>query len=191
MTELRTERLLLRQWRASDREPFAALNADPAVMEHFPAPLDRAASDAVVDRARAHIDEHGWGWWAVEVIESGSFIGFVGLSRADFDQSWTPAVEIGWRLAQEAWGRGYATEAARAVLAQAFDVLELDEVVSFTATTNTRSEAVMRRIGLVPHPAGPFDHPKVEVGHRLQRHVLYHVTAARWAGRTEERNVEM
>ncbi len=180
-TELRTDRLLLRQWRDADREPFAALNSDPIVMEHFPAPLSRAESDAMIDREHGRIAERGWGLWAVEVVAERTFIGFVGLSVAPFEQSWTPATEIGWRLARAAWGYGYATEAARAVLAHAFDTLGLDEVVSFTATTNTPSEAVMRRIGLVLHPASPFDHPSLESGHRLERHVLYHLTAAAWS----------
>ena len=182
--DLRTERLVLRQWRDTDRAPFAELNADPVVMEHFPAPLSRAQSDAMVDRLRDLIEDQGWGLWAVEVVADQLFIGFVGLAEAAFDQPWCPAVEIGWRLSRSAWGHGYATEAATAVLAHAFEVLGLAEVVSFTATTNTASEAVMRRIGLVPHPAGPFDHPKIDAGHRLERHVLYHATADQWrAGR--------
>ena len=180
MAELRTDRLLLRQWQASDHEPFAALNADPEVMEHFPAPLERSQSDALIARQQELIDERGWGLWAVEVTASGDFIGFVGLADQDLGFDWTPAVEIGWRLAQPAWGHGYATEAATAALAHAFDVLDLDEVVSFTATTNTPSEAVMRRIGLRVHPASPFDHPRLERGHRLESHVLYHLTADQW-----------
>ena len=180
MAELRTARLLLRQWRGSDREPFAALNADPAVMEHFPAPLEREQSDALVAREQERIDERGWGLWAVEVTSSGTFIGFVGLAEQDLGFEWTPAVEIGWRLANHAWGHGYATEAASAALAHGFEVVGLDEIVSFTATTNTPSQAVMRRIGLQLHPASPFDHPRIEPGHRLEEHVLYHLTAADW-----------
>lgn len=180
MTDLRTDRLLLRQWRDSDHQPFADLNADPAVMEHFPAPLERAQSDALIARERGRIAERGWGLWAVEVAAARQFIGFVGLAEEDFGFDWTPAVEIGWRLAKAAWGQGYATEAATAVLAHAFEVLHLDEVVSFTATTNTPSEAVMRRIGMQLHPSSPFDHPRVESGHRLEEHVLYHLTAVDW-----------
>lgn len=184
MTELSTERLLLRQWRPADHEPFAALNADPVVMEHFPAPLDRAQSDALIAREETRIDQRGWGLWAVEVVASARFIGFVGLAEVDLGFDWTPAVEIGWRLARSAWGRGYATEAATAALAHAFEVMGLQEVVSFTATTNTPSQAVMRRIGLRLHPASPFDHPRVEAGHVLEEHVLYHLTATDWrAGR--------
>jgi RimJ/RimL family protein N-acetyltransferase len=156
-----TERLLLRAWQESDRAPFAALNADPAVMEHFPAPLTRSESDALIDRHP--------GLFAVEVRESGAFIGFVGLAVPTFDASFTPCVEIGWRLAHEAWGHGYATEAARAVLAQA--LTEHERIVSFTAVGNLRSRAVMERIGM--HPAGEFEHPNLPQGHRLRRHVLY------------------
>lgn len=180
MTELRTRRLLLRQWRESDHEPFAALNADPAVMEHFPGPLDRAQSDALLAREQVRIAERGWGLWAVEVVASGEFIGFVGLADQDLGFDWTPAVEIGWRLAERAWGHGFATEAAAATLAHAFETLELDEVVSFTASTNTPSQAVMQRIGLQLHPASPFDHPRLKPGHRLEEHVLYHLTAQDW-----------
>lgn len=171
--ELSTGRLLLRGWRAADRAPFAALNADPEVMRHFPAPLDRAASDAFVDRIEAGFAEHGFGLWAVEHRETGTFLGFVGLSVPRFEASFTPCVEIGWRLARHAWGHGYATEAARRCLAFAFDERGLDEVVSFTAVTNAPSRAVMERIGMTY--AGEFDHPLVADGSPLRRHVLYRV----------------
>ena len=140
---LTTDRLLLRRWRDDDREPFAALNADPVVMEFFPSTLTRAASDALVDRIEQHFDEHGFGLWAVEVTAGAPFIGFVGLSVVPFDAHFTPAVEVGWRLAREHWGRGYATEGARAALAFAFGDIGLAEVVSFTAVANRRSRAVM------------------------------------------------
>ena len=166
MTELHTERLVLRQWRDEDRAPFAALNADPVVMEHFPSTMTREASDAFVDFNVATISERGWGLWAVEA--DGEFIGFVGLNEPRF----RPGVEIGWRLARAAWGHGYATEAARAVLAFAFDELGLDEVISFTSTTNVRSQRVMERIGMTHDPADDFDHPNV-TDERLRRHVLY------------------
>jgi len=166
---IRTERLVLRQWRNEDREPFAALNADPIVMEHFPSTMTREASDAFVDFNIAKIAERGWGLWAVEA--DGQFIGFVGLNEPRF----RPGVEIGWRLAREAWGHGYATEAAQAVLAFAFGELELDEVISFTSTTNVRSQRVMERIGMTRDPADDFDHPNV-ADERLRRHVLYRVT---------------
>ncbi len=163
---IRTERLVLRQWREDDREPFAALNGDPVVMEHFPATMTREQSDAFVDFNIATIAERGWGLWAVEA--DGAFIGFVGLNEPNF----RPGVEIGWRLARAAWGHGYATEAAQAVLAFAKDQLGLDEVISFTSTTNLRSQRVMERIGMTHDPADDFDHPRVK-DPRLRRHVLY------------------
>ena len=172
MTELRTERLLLRQWREEDREPFAALNADPVVMEHFPSTMTREASDAFVDFNMITIGARGWGLWAVEVTETRTFIGFVGLNEATFEAHFTPALEIGWRLARDAWGRGYATEAARAVTDFARDELGLAEIVSFTSTTNVRSQRVMERIGMTHDPADDFDHPNV-ADERLRRHVLY------------------
>jgi RimJ/RimL family protein N-acetyltransferase len=170
---LRTERLLLRQWRDEDREPFAALNADPEVMRHFPAPLPRVASDALVDRASAHLAEHDWGLWAVELVETGAFLGFTGLAVPRFEAPFTPAVEVGWRLRGDAWGFGYATEAARAALGVAFGELGLQEIVSFTATGNDRSRAVMTRIGMTHDPDDDFDHPALPEGHPLRRHVLY------------------
>ncbi|MDX6282565.1 MAG: hypothetical protein QOH03_3636, partial [Kribbellaceae bacterium] len=146
MTELTTDRLLLRQWKDSDYGPYAALNADPAVMEHFPNALTRAESDAMADRVKAAMAERGFGLWAVEVRETGQFIGFIGLSVPTFDAPFLPGVEIGWRLAKDAWGKGYATEGARASLAYGFGEAGLDEVVSFTATTNKPSQRVMERI---------------------------------------------
>jgi len=174
---LRTTRLLLRPWRPGDKEPFARLNADPQVMEHFPAALTRAESDALVDRIQARIAEDGFGFWALEVAETGSFIGFTGLSRPRFSAHFTPAVEIGWRLARNAWGQGYATEAARAATAYAFDQAGLDEIVSFTPRTNTRSQAVMRRLGMRHDSADDFDHPQLPPGHPLAPHVLYRLGA--------------
>jgi ribosomal-protein-alanine N-acetyltransferase len=179
---VRTPRLLLRRWREEDREPFAALNSDPQVMEHFPAPLTRAASDAVVERIEAHLDEHGWGLWAVDVVDAGpgggtGFAGFTGIKPVPPTVPCAPAVEVGWRLARWAWGHGYATEAATRALDVAFDDLGLDEVVSFTALPNTRSQAVMRRLGMQRDLSGDFDHPSVPTGHPLQRHVLYRVSA--------------
>ena len=168
---IRTERLLLRQWREEDREPFAALNADPVVMEHFPSTMSREASDAFVDFNIRTIDERGWGLWAVDA--HGTFIGFVGLNEPNF----MPGVEIGWRLARDAWGHGYATEAAQAALAYAHDELGLDEVISFTATTNLRSRKVMERIGMTHDPKDDFDHPRVD-DPRLRRHVLYRLAFA-------------
>ncbi|MFA1541980.1 GNAT family N-acetyltransferase [Actinomadura monticuli] len=174
---LRTDRLIMRRWTDTDREPFAALNADPEVMEHFPALLTRAESDAMIDRIEARRAGTGFGFWALEVTATGEFIGFAGLSVPRFEAHFTPAVEIGWRLARSAWGRGYATEAARRALRHAFDDLALDEVVSFTSVRNLRSRAVMERIGMTRDESGDFDHPMVPEGHPLRRHVLYRITA--------------
>jgi RimJ/RimL family protein N-acetyltransferase len=171
VTDLRTDRLLLRQWRDEDLAPFAALNADPEVMLHFPRPLSRAESDTLVDRQRTLIAERGWGLWAVDAPEG--FIGFVGLSEPRFEAHFTPAVEVGWRLARHGWHKGYATEAARAAVAFGFDELALDEIVSFTAIPNVRSQAVMERLGMTRDPADDFDHPLLPEGDPLRRHVLY------------------
>ena len=168
-----TERLVLRQWRQSDREPFAALNADPEVMRHFPAPLDRAASDAFVDRAAAAIEETGWGIWALEERSTGRFLGFTGLAVPRFTAHFTPAVEVGWRLARSAWGHGYATEAARAAVAVGFAELGLEQIVSFTVPANARSRAVMERLGMTHDESDDFDHPRLPVDSPLRRHVLY------------------
>jgi RimJ/RimL family protein N-acetyltransferase len=177
VSELRGRRVLLRPWRAADLEPFAAMNADARVMAHFPAPLSRAQSEAMMTRMQAHIDARGWGNWALDV--DGRCIGFVGLTVPGFDAHFTPCTEIGWRLAFDAWGHGYATEAARLALAHGFGVLGLDEIVSFTALANVRSQGVMRRLGMGHDPADDFDHPRLP-GHPLQRHVLYRLRRADW-----------
>jgi ribosomal-protein-alanine N-acetyltransferase len=174
-SSLRTSRLLLRRWVTADREPFAALNADPRVMEHFPSVLTREESDGRVERIEAHFAEHGFGLWAVEVPGVTSFAGFVGLSTPYFEAHFTPCVEIGWRLAATYWGHGYATEAARAALAFGFEELELDEIFSFTVPENVRSRRVMEKIGMRHDPAGDFDHPLLPEGHRIRRHVLYRI----------------
>ena len=170
---LKTDRLVLRRWRDSDREPFAALNADPEVMEHFPAELTPAESDVLIDRIEARFEESGFGFWALEIAETGQFIGFTGLSVPKFEAHFLPGVEIGWRLTRSAWGHGYAAEAARRALTFAFDDLELTEIVSFTSRTNLRSQAVMKRIGMTNDPADDFDHPALAEGHPLSRHVLW------------------
>jgi RimJ/RimL family protein N-acetyltransferase len=180
--ELRTERLLLRHWAEADREPFAVLNSDPEVMRYFPAPLDRAASDAFVDRLEQSMTERGWGLWALERLDTGELIGFTGLHPA-VDLPPSPAVEVGWRLASAHWGQGFAPEAARAALAVAFAGLGLDEVVSFTTTGNAPSRRVMRKLGLTHRPARDFDHPRTP-GWAGQRHVLYAIDRAQWAGRS-------
>jgi RimJ/RimL family protein N-acetyltransferase len=175
--ELNTERLVLRAWRVSDRAPYAVMNADPVVMRHFPSTLTPEESSAHVDRVEQHFAEHGFGLWAVEVPGEAPFIGFVGLDIPTFEAHFTPAVEIGWRLAKEHWGRGYAPEAATEVLRFAFDEACLDALVSMTTTTNLPSQRVMEKIGMTRDPADDFDHPRIAVGHRLRRHVLYRMTA--------------
>jgi RimJ/RimL family protein N-acetyltransferase len=180
MTELTTQRLLMRQWKVSDYEPFAAMNADPAVMEHFPALLSRVDSDRTIDRLKSSIDRRGFGFWAVEIRETGRFIGFTGLSVPSLDAPFRPGVEIGWRLAKEAWGNGYATEAARASLVYAFGPAGLDDVMSFSTATNRPSQRVMERIGMTHDEADDFDDPRLLAGHPLQRHVLYRITRAQW-----------
>ncbi len=172
---LRTDRLLLRRWLPTDRTPFAALNADPQVMEHFPAVLSREESDALAARIEAHFDRHGFGLWALEIPSVASFAGFVGLSVPSFEAHFTPCVEIGWRLAAENWGRGYATEGARTALGFGFQARALREIVSFTVPGNRRSRQVMERIGMAHDPAGDFDHPALPEGHALRRHVLYRI----------------
>ncbi|MCU0634779.1 MAG: GNAT family N-acetyltransferase [Gemmatimonadaceae bacterium] len=175
-TEIRTPRVRLRRWRDADRAAFAALNADARVMQHFPALLTAAESDALADRIERHFEVHGFGLWALEIPGRAAFAGFVGLSRPSFDAHFTPCVEIGWRLAFEHWGAGYATEAARAVLAVAFEALRLAEVVSMTVPANIRSRRVMERIGMSRDPADDFDHPLVTGP--LRRHVLYRLPSA-------------
>lgn len=171
--EITTERLRLRQWRDADREPFAAMNADPDVMTYFPSELDRRASDALVDRCASEISNRGYGLWALEVRDSVEFIGFTGLSTPGFDAPFTPCVEVGWRLARQSWGYGYATEAATASLNVAFDDLGLDEVVAFTAAVNLRSRAVMERLAMTRDERDDFDHPRIAADHWLAHHVLY------------------
>ncbi|HEV2088866.1 MAG TPA: GNAT family N-acetyltransferase [Cryptosporangiaceae bacterium] len=185
--QIRTARLWLRRWRPSDRPPFTALNADPDVMEHFPRLLTRAVSDTLVDRIECGFTRHGYGLWAVEMASTGAFIGFTGLVHPDFDAHFTPAVEVGWRLARSAWGHGYASEAGRAALAFGFERAGLTEIVSFTTVANARSQAVMRRIGLTHDPADDFDHPRLPPDDRLCRHVLYRIGIADWRASADGR----
>jgi RimJ/RimL family protein N-acetyltransferase len=173
INELKTSRTLLRAWRDEDLEPFARLNADPEVMRWFPSVLTRDTSDALATRIRARLAEDGWGLWALEVPGVSKFCGFVGLNKVPFEASFTPAVEIGWRLDQPWWGRGYATEAASACVEFAFETLGLDEIVSFTTTLNNRSRGVMERLGMTHDPKGNFDHPGIPVGNPVRPHVLY------------------
>jgi RimJ/RimL family protein N-acetyltransferase len=183
---IETARLLLRDWTDADAEPFAALNADPRVMEFFPKALTRAESDALMARIRSGFARDGFGLFAVEEKASGRFIGFNGLAKPGFDAPFMPAVEIGWRLARTAWGNGYATEGARAVLAHAFGELGLAEIVSFTAEWNRPSRRVMEKIGMTRDPADDFIHPNVPPEHKLARHVLYRIERAAWLSRRSE-----
>jgi RimJ/RimL family protein N-acetyltransferase len=180
LTELRTSRLVLRPWRESDLAPFAALNADPRVMEHMPALLTRAESDAFAGRIARSFDEHGLGLWAVEIPGVTPFAGFVGLSIPGFDARFTPCVEIGWRLARDYWGAAYALEGARAVLADGFERLALPEIVSFTVLANQRSWRLMERLGMRRSPADDFDHPRLPKEHPLARHILYRLAREEW-----------
>jgi RimJ/RimL family protein N-acetyltransferase len=180
---LTTDRLILRRWRESDREPFAAMNADPEVVRYLRGPLDRASSDAFIQRIEDGFERHGFGLWAVEVEQTGTFIGFTGLAVQTFPAHFTPAVEVGWRLARPAWGHGYATEAAQAALGFAFVDGGLTEVVSITTRTNERSISVMRRLGMTTDPADDFEHPLLPRGHPLRPHVLFRLTAQAWVSR--------
>ncbi|WP_041244806.1 GNAT family N-acetyltransferase [Gloeobacter kilaueensis] len=176
--KLVTERLILRAWRESDLAPFADLNADPQVMEYLPGRLDRQASDAMAGRIREQFAQRGFGLWAVEVPGRADFIGYVGLSVPRFSAPFTPCVEVGWRLAFDYWGQGYATEAARAALACGFERLGLSEIVSFTVPANRRSRRVMERLGMNHSEADDFDHPLLPSGHPLRRHVLYRLSCS-------------
>ena len=166
-------RVCLRRWRDEDRDAFAVMNSDASVMEFFPTGLSRVDSDAMADRIQQHFAEHGFGLWAIEVPGIAPFIGFAGLTWARFSAPFTPCVEVGWRLAFEHWGHGYATEAARLALDHGFGTLALSEIVSFTSATNYRSRAVMERLGMRRDPAEDFDYPSFPEGHPLRRHVLY------------------
>ena len=170
--EVRTDRLLMRRWRESDRDPFAALNGDPETLKFFPATMDRAESDALVNRIEDSFERQGFGLWALEVTATGQFIGFTGLNPLPDDVPGGGGMEIGWRLVKHAWHHGYATEAARAALAVAFDGAGLTEIWSMTAVLNEPSQAVMRRIGLTE--IARFDHPRVPAG-ALRPHVMYHL----------------
>jgi ribosomal-protein-alanine N-acetyltransferase len=180
---LTTARLRLRQWREEDLAPFAALNADPQVMEFFPKVLTRAESDAVAGRIRDHFARHGFGLWAVEAPGAADFVGFVGLAVPSFEAHFTPCVEIGWRLGREHWGHGYATEAASAALAFGFGARALDEIVAFTVPANIASRRVMGRLGMRRLPADDFEHPAIAEGHPLRPHVLYRLRRADWKPR--------
>ena len=170
-----TERLLLRQWRDADLEPFAELNADPEVMEHFPAPLTRAESDRFAASIAERIETDGFGLWAAEILDTGGFVGFAGLLPVQFESHFTPAIEVGWRLARDHWGKGYATEGGKAAIGFGFDIVGLREIVSLAVPANVRSLRVMERIGMTHDLDDDFDHPRFPEGHRLRRHLLYRI----------------
>ena len=180
MRTYETDRLRLRPWRDEDLEPFAALNVDPRVMEHMPAPLTRKESDRMAGLIRTRLEAQGIGLWAVEVRDGPTFAGFVGLMTPPFDAPFTPCVEIGWRLSAQCWGRGYATEAAREALRIGFGEHDLAEIVSFTVPANRASLRVMEKIGMTRDRDGDFDHPRVAEGHPLRPHVLYRLSRSRW-----------
>ena len=184
---LTTPRLVLRPWRDDDLPAYAAMNADPRVMQFFQKTWTPQESAATLARVRDHFDRHGFGKWAVEAPGVAPLVGIVGLGIPDYDLPFNPCVEMGWRLAAEFWGRGYATEAARAALDFAFCELRLPEVVAFTVPANVRSRAVMERLGMTRNPADDFDHPMVPVGHPIRRHVLYRLTASAPASPTGPR----
>jgi RimJ/RimL family protein N-acetyltransferase len=174
---LATNRLILRRWRESDREPFRALNADPRVMEFFPARMTSEETDAAMIRIEQHFERHNFGLYAAELTDEQAFIGFIGLNVPAFDAPFTPAVEIGWRLAPAYWGRGLATEGAHALAHFALETIGLPGLVSFTSATNLRSRRVMEKIGMARDLAGDFDHPGVPPGHPLRAHVLYRMSS--------------
>ncbi|SFL92682.1 GNAT family N-acetyltransferase [Variovorax sp. OV329] len=184
IAELKTTRLLLRDWRPEDEAPYAALNADPEVMRYLLGPIDREKSDAQIGSFREHFEREGFGRWAVEVPGVAPFIGTVGITRMPYSTPFTPAVEVSWRLARAHWRQGLACEAAQAALAFGFEQAGLAEIVSITVPANLRSQAVMQRLGMTRDVAGDFDHPNVPVGHALQRHVLYRMSKQAWRERS-------
>ena len=174
---LESERLLLRPWKDEDVEAWVAMGADPRVMEYFPSTYDREYAEAMAARLRARLERDGYGWWVIEVKGVSAFAGVIALQDVPFEAPFTPAVEIGWRLSYEHWGRGYATEGAARTLRFAFEVLGLNEVVAMTAATNRRSARVMERLGMQRNPADDFEHPRLPEGHRIRPHILYRLAA--------------
>ena len=183
-----TERLILRRWRDSDREPFAQMNADARVMEFMPSRLSREESDVLVERIEAHFRKHGFGLYAAELKRDHSFVGYVGLLVPAFQCAFTPCVEIGWRLAADYWGHGLATEGAQEIARYAFEEIGLEALVSFTVPGNLRSRRVMEKLGMTHSPAEDFDHPNLPEGHPLRRHVLYRLRRGEWRRQLAERD---
>jgi RimJ/RimL family protein N-acetyltransferase len=176
MKQFLTKRLRIREWQETDRYPFSEMNADPKVMEFFPAVLTKVESDVLIERCKQHFDTHGFAFWALELKETGDFIGFTGLMIPNFRSHFTPCVEIGWRVAFPFWNKGFATEAAFAVLQFAFEKIDLQEIVSFTTSQNLASRRVMEKIGMTRNPADDFEHPKLPKSHPLSKHVLYRIS---------------
>lgn len=176
---LTTQRLTLRPWRHDDVDAFTALCNDPDVMAHYPALQTREQCAAGIARQQAHFAQHGFGLWAMERTDTPGFIGYTGIQHVPFEAAFTPAIELGWRLAREHWGHGYASEAARAAIAFAFETLRVQELVAFVIPANARSVAVCERLGMTHDAAGDFDHPRIAsgarsiAGHPQQRHALY------------------
>lgn len=177
---IKTERLIMRPWKEEDFDSFARLNADPRVMEFFPGVLTQEESDQFAKRICIAMKQQGWGLWAVSIPDVADFIGYICLAPVNFVADFTPAAEVGWRLAYDFWNKGYATEGAEAAVKYGFETLQLDEIVSFTAIQNTRSQKVMEKIGMKHHPEEDFDHPKLAEGHWLRRHVLYRLKRNEW-----------
>ncbi|MEG3350167.1 MULTISPECIES: GNAT family N-acetyltransferase [Novacetimonas] len=181
--ELHSRRLILRTWEDRHRAAFADMSADPAVMEYMLPMTRQAAYTTWIDTQRAHQHEHGFCFWAVEDRTDGTFVGTVGLHRVGYDAPFTPAVEIGWRVAHPFWGRGYAPEAAALCLRFGFETLQLPEIVANTAPDNQRSRHVMEKLGMMRDPQDDFYHPRIALGHPLRRQVLYRLTRERWTTR--------
>lgn len=177
--ELKTQRLLLRQWKETDLHYFSDINSDPDVMEYYPSVLSKKESDAFADKIIALIEKNGWGFWAIENLFDNKFIGFVGLHKPDYELPVSPCIEIGWRLAKSSWGNGYATEAGHAAVKLAFEVLKLNEIYSFTSISNERSQAVMRRLQF-SNTNNNFSHPMLPAESTLSQHVLYRLTKEQW-----------
>lgn len=177
---LRTARLLLRRWTKEDRDDLACIHADPEVMRYRFAPLSRQESDEFIDQNEASFDANGFGLWAVERLRDSRLLGFTGLGNSNFGAPFCPAIDVGWTLARDSWGHGYATEGAAAVLDFAFHELQLDELVAHTSQQNQRSQAVMQRLKMTHDPSDDFDGPWYEVGHPQRRFVLYRMAASSW-----------
>lgn len=175
-----TDRLILRPWCESDFKVYAKINADPRVREYFSTLLTEEESNQQIRHFMVRIEESGWGIWAVSVPGVSEFIGFIGLEQIDFTAHFTPAIEIGWRLAYEFWGQGYATEGAIAALKYGFETLKLDEIVAIATKENYRSRHVMEKIKMHHDPKEDFDHPKISEGNKLRRHVLYRLKHQEW-----------